>query len=207
MFDFNKFVDGKFAAKFTTEDVYEKFMEILENDFPEVKWRDGRNPSDKGIYAPGCHIWCNYTGDEEHMLSRYGTKAGSPIIEVTVEDLKGYEMKNLTIDMLKTGDILVTEEGYGYCSGMLLKDTAIGNVIRWDVTEQSGVCWRGENVEDAIAHTVKVIRPNYIADFCGFNIESRGDVVWERKNVKELTVAKIEELLGYKIKVVADEEG
>ena len=207
MFDFNKFVDGKLAAKFWTEDTYKKFMTILEQDFPEVRWRDGTKPNDKGMYAPGCHIWCNYTGDEEHMLSRYGTKSGRPIIEVTVGDLRGYEMKNLTIGMLKTGDILVMENDYPYKYGMLLKDTSIGAVIRWDPDKQSGVCYSKEIVTNALEKVKRVERPTVGYRFCTFEPNIKNKIIWERKNVKELTVEEIEKLLGYKIKVVADEEG
>lgn len=203
MFDIQEFIDGKIGLKFESEEVYDAFMQQVEKGYPEVAWRSGDKPTEPHKYKYIDILWCNYFGNEPNTLSRNGNKKDRREITVTKEDF----MNTLTIDMLKTGDILVMEDDYTYKYGMLLKDTDIGVVIRWDPDKWSGVCYSKESVTDALEKVKRVERPVEVYLFCTFEPDMRNKIIWERKTIKELTVAQIEELLGYKVKVVADEKG
>ena len=51
---------------------------------------------------------------------------------------------------------------------------------------------------------VKIEIPRILTDLVGLYNEIGKVTIWEREEVKEITVAEIEKILGYKVKIVAE---
>ena len=91
------------------------------------------------------------------------------------------------------GDIVQTENGNYY--------------LIWNAKKKYGVrnCGHVFFEEDGAFSVVKVWEPDRKALFTLKNLqEGCGKLRWEKKTVKEMTVAEIEEKLGYSIKVVKE---
>lgn len=126
--------------------------------------------------------------------------------------------------ILKSGDIIVREvtiKSTGktvFMCDIALMDTEVGNVVRQGVTDVQGVV---KNLDEYIKewgdNIVKVVTPKHLAFW--YNTAAFGrfatqdetrfgvhKVKWERKKVepKEMTVAEIEKILGYEVKVVKE---
>ena len=126
--------------------------------------------------------------------------------------------------ILKSGDIIVREvtiKGTGktaFICDIALMDTEVGNVVRMGVTDVQGVVKRlDEYLKEWSDNIVKVVTPKHLAfwyhtamfDRLATQDETRfgvHKVKWERKKVepKEMTVAEIEKILGYEVKVVKE---
>lgn len=120
---------------------------------------------------------------------------------------------------LKTGMILVTEADKYV---MVLKDTENGDIVSGDTWQP--IYENSDVVEDL--RVKKIYRPlnnrAYLAKDSGFmnrNIKEDYNVncctfpwledyelIWERKNKKEMTISEIEKELGYSIKIVKENE-
>jgi hypothetical protein len=93
----------------------------------------------------------------------------------------------------RDGDIVQTENGNYY--------------LVWNAEEKYGVrdCGHVYFEEDGAFSVVKVWKPNRKALFTFKHLDRGcGELRWEKKTVKEMTVAEIEEKLGYSIKVVKE---
>ena len=93
----------------------------------------------------------------------------------------------------RDGDIVQTKNGNYY--------------LVWNAEEKYGVRDTGHVIfeEDGAFSVVKVWKPERKALFTFRNLDkARGELRWEKKTVKEMTVAEIEEKLGYSIKVVKE---
>lgn len=108
---------------------------------------------------------------------------------------------NWTDDMLedaakpvyRDGDIVQTKNGYYY--------------LVWNAEEKLGVRDIGylEFTEDGPFSVMKVWKPNRNVKFTLKHLDRAcGELRWEKRTVKEMTVAEIEEKLGYSIKVVKE---
>ena len=93
----------------------------------------------------------------------------------------------------RDGDIVQTKNGNYY--------------LVWNAEEKYGVRDRGHVYfeEDGAFSVVKAWEPDRKALFTLKNLDrGRGELRWEKKTVKEMTVAEIEERLGYSIKVIKE---
>lgn len=123
------------------------------------------------------------------------------------------EVKNMfDKDSLKTGMLVETKNGAIW---MVLRDSIYEDILL-RVNNDSSVEKRikfTEITKDLRHKTndfltiVKVVRPQFFPDIFNLGTEiASSTVVYHREEPKELTVSQIEEILGYKIKVVADNE-
>lgn len=115
-------------------------------------------------------------------------------------------------DSLKTGMLVETKNGVIW---MVLKNSIYEDILL-RVNNDSSVEKRikfTEITKDLRHKTndfltiVKVVRPQFFPDIFNLGAEiASSTVVYRREEPKELTVSQIEEILGYKIKVVASKE-
>lgn len=93
----------------------------------------------------------------------------------------------------RDGDIVQTQNGNYY--------------LVWNAKNRHGVCDCGQVhfPEDGDFSIVKVWKPDRDAIFTLSDLDlACGELRWEKKTVKEMTVAEIEEKLGYSIKVIKE---
>lgn len=119
------------------------------------------------------------------------------ILDLPCSDHEWYWTDDMLEDAAKPiyrdGDIVQTQNGNYY--------------LVWNAEEKYGVrdCGYVYFEEDGDFSVVKVWKPDREALFTLKNLhEARGKLRWEKKTVKEMTIAEIEEKLGYSIKVVKE---
>ena len=128
-------------------------------------------------------------------------------------DLTGRkEVLQMTKSELKTGMVVTTKEGHKYRVYRNIA-TEYNNVSDKgnDVLVGSLADWlRLENYNDNLTHKLykeydimKVELVNHPYDFIkDLDNVKIAETLWERQEVKELTVAEISKLLGYEVKIV-----
>ena len=119
------------------------------------------------------------------------------ILDLPCSDHEWYWTDDMLEDAAKPiyrdGDIIQTQNGNYY--------------LVWNAKNRHGVCDCGQVhfPEDGDFSVVKVWKPDRDAIFTLSDLDlACGELRWEKKTVKEMTVAEIEEKLGYSIKVVKE---
>lgn len=116
--------------------------------------------------------------------------------------------KEFTKSDLKTGMIVETREGIKYV--VLLNACMFGDLI----VNGNDLCWNGlSNYNDELIEhhgyneldIVKVYKPKHPYTIHTFE-EDALELIWEREEYKEMTIAEIEKELGYSIKIVKEKE-
>lgn len=126
--------------------------------------------------------------------AEYGTRY---ILDLPCSDYTWHWTDDMLEDAVKPvyrdGDIVQTENGNYY--------------LVWNAEEKYGVRDCGHVIfqEKGTFSVVKVWKPDRKVRFTLRHLnEACGELRWEKKTVKEMTVAEIEEKLGYSIKVVKE---
>ena len=147
-----------------------------------------------------CSLWC-YSGDNVIFFneSGWGHKKDAIRDGYTILEWSDFMNKEFTKEDLKTGDVILKRNG----------DVEI-------VIKELGVFLKQKEwnpldyIEKDLTHSflsegdiVAVRRPCYPSD-CQFSAfkEERGTLVYERKEVEEMTLAEVCKLLGKEIKIV-----
>ena len=102
-------------------------------------------------------------------------------------------LEDATKPIYHNGDIVQTKNGNYY--------------LVWNAEKKYGVRDHGHVYfeEDGAYSVIKVWEPDRKAMFTLENLhEACGNLLWEKKTVKEMTVAEIEAKLGYPVKVVKE---
>ena len=193
-----KFMDGEFVVNCRTEDQARKFVDICYDNGIEwyslinEKTTHWSNYEEETCYrGEGCRL--NY-GYEDWYKGEYE-------IITFDEFMEGYRdmKKEFTKDMLKVGMLVECEE-MGLC--MIMEDFTYGLVYVSDdgYMKVSDLDDNFENKSDIYSiNKVYSIATNYGVGILNTHCRT---LLWEREEVKELTVDEISKLLGYKVKVV-----
>ena len=116
-------------------------------------------------------------------------------------------VRNLTKSDLMTGDVVVSKGGW---QGVVLKDTACGNVIKWFKNSSGEIIskFRSLNtVKNDLQYgdtkIGKVYRCTEAELLTSCDVVQPKFLLWE-DNCKEMTVAEIERALGHKVKIIKE---
>ena len=132
-----------------------------------------------------------------------------------------YQVKRIAFEDRYVLDLPCSDEHDWHWTDDMLEETAApvyrdGDIVQtkngsyylvWNAEEKLGVRDRGyvRFEEDGCFSVVKVWKPDRKALFTLENLdEACGELRWEKKTVKEMTVAEISKVLGYEIKVVKE---
>ena len=73
----------------------------------------------------------------------------------------------------------------------------------------NSICNYNENLENKMDRQFDIMkiysRPESKTDYLSFDLSRRGEPIWERKEVEEMTLSEIEKILGKKIKIISEE--
>lgn len=184
--------------------------------------------NDRGSFEPcvgiGEIIYINNNLTSPYLVGIKGFKghSGNGLGGEEIAEQKGYdtqcwwceesvlelleEKKMETVFELKMGKHVVeVRDGYRYLLVKQEGDTIVGLNLDDSTTYTTLVL--DENLQDIENHSFDIKRV-YEYRNCGFSKikENLSDPVWERKHVKEMTIAEIEKELGYAIKVVKEKK-
>ena len=112
-----------------------------------------------------------------------------------------YMEKKFTLDDLKPFMLVV------------MRDGRIKMVTDETFSDKNGnynaICYYNENFESKTNQQFDIMkiyaRPKSKADYLSFDLSRRGEPIWERKEVEEMTLSEIEKILGKKIKIISEE--
>ena len=107
---------------------------------------------------------------------------------------------------LKTGDVVVSKGGW---QGVILRDTACGDVVKWFKNSSGEIISKYRrliDVDEDLTYSdtkiVKVYRCTEPGLLTSCEVINDRFLLWE--DVKQMTLAEIERELGYKVKIVGD---
>lgn len=111
--------------------------------------------------------------------------------------------------MLRNGDVVEGRTGW---RGIVMTGTPMGSFIKWFQNQNEEVIHKYHMLDainpdmsftDGTGKIVKVYRPTDRHDFTTMNAVKPEYLIW-KDVTKKMTVAEIEEALGYKVEVVAE---
>jgi len=107
--------------------------------------------------------------------------------------------EKLTIDFLKTGMVIKTRKGFG----KILKDTEKGDVIGAMGRDQ-GHTWGPLDLGFLLLiDEVYEMSPENVH---AASINNRGELIWKREEIKEMTLKDVQDLLGFKVKIIEQKD-
>ena len=192
-----RFKDGEFVVNCKTEDQARKFVDICYDN--GIEWpRSDKTETHWNIYMEETCYRCymndlNYGYKDFYKDNCYKVVAFDEFIEGD----RG--MKKFTKDDLKVGMLVECDE-MGLC--IIMEDSMYGLVYVNDCGYMmvSDLDDNFENKNDIYSiNKVYSIATNY---GLGILDKHARELLWEREEVKKLTVEEISELLGFKVKVV-----
>jgi hypothetical protein len=117
----------------------------------------------------------------------------------------------MTKSDLRTGMVVESRDGF---IGVVLKNTVAEDGIRWIVTNSGNLlnCWEeldegfNDNLtavdDDVDSDIIKIYLPQDCSDYTTICAYQEHNLVWERDEVKEVTIKDIEDKFGCKVKIV-----
>ena len=195
MYKLEDFLKGDFGIYCYT--VEEKQTLLQKLDDLSIKWACGVKPLE-------FTCWSTVNG---FVICRGALSFGYSGDDVNFEDVDFGGNNMFTKDNLETGMRVVVRDGNEY---VVMKDYetvhyGVGAIFGFD-----GIGFKSlKNYNHDLTHAtlgkdsdiMKVLKPIYDSDVLSNN-EDGFEVIWEREEAVELTVAQISEKLGYKVKVV-----
>lgn len=109
---------------------------------------------------------------------------------------------NMTKSDLRSGMIVKTREGERYIT--IVKEDGEIHFINLDGTTCLGSCDLLDDMTDNIDSDYDIIKI-YKMDTTLRNCKTTKDLIWERQEQKEMTIAEIEKELGYSIKIIKED--
>lgn len=179
----------------------------------------------KIVYITSHHFECPYTvlfDKNVYMLDRDGSRA-KEIIREGYDDRKCWiyaddelelveeeEMKNVK-SLLKSGDIVVFGNGKKAKVFLDYESNYYGKGILAYIDKDSFMALESYN-EDLFTSTKlehyainKIYRPKHDYSVMSNNLNDY-DLIWERKEIKEMTMKEICEALGYEVKIKKEDK-
>lgn len=196
MYKFEDFLKGEFSIYCNDES--NKIILLQKLDDLGIRWASNQRAFEFGRAM----IFDGYIIRDGKLKFDCGN---SKIVNFEEVDFGGNNM--FTKDNLKTGMRVVARNGNEY---VVMKDYETVNYGVGAILGVSGIGFKSlKNYNHDLTHAtlgedndiMKVLKPLYDNDVLSNN-EDDFEVIWEREEAVELTVAQISEKLGYKVKVV-----
>lgn len=195
------FKNGEFVVNCRTEDQAKKFVKICYDN--GIEWFDPDDHKSETYWDCYGYEICYRADDYDLCCASIEWYNGEWQIITFDEFMEEYEMKNFTKDNLKVGMLVefkcdVRKVVMPNKNGLYL----MGCSSSYELHDFNDDLTHKNN--DDIMKVYDLPRYNIISN----SIYSRDNrnLLWEREEVKELTIDEISELLGYKVKVVGGNE-
>ena len=198
MYKFEDFLKGKFSIYCNNES--DKIILLQKLDDLGIRWASNQKASNFGRAM----IFDGY-GYVIHNGKLKFDCGNSNAVKFKDVDFGGNNM--FTKDNLETGMRVVVRDGNEY---VVMKDYETVHYGVGAILGVNGIGFKSlKNYNHDLTHAtlgkdsdiMKVLKPIYDSDVLSNN-EDDFEVIWEREEAVELTVAQISEKLGYKVKVV-----